>query len=174
MADLYGRAPGRARTCRPRRGAPRRPMIWRRARSDLRLEIARAYWALVTAGESQRVVDESLNRVGAHLRDVRNQLNAGLVPPNDVLSVEAQESRQRMLTIQARTTRDNAEAELARLIGEPGAAIEPSAALDPPRAAARRHSRRWWTRRAVGAPNAPRCSSASARPRAGRLRRPPV
>ncbi len=102
------------------------------ARSDLRLEIARAYWALVTAGESQRVVDESLNRVGAHLQDVRNQLAAGLVPPNDVLSVEAQESRQRMLTIQARTTRENAEAELARLIGEPGAAIEPSAALDPP------------------------------------------
>jgi outer membrane protein TolC len=49
-----------------------------------------------------------------------------------VLSVEAQESRQRMLTIQARTMRENAEAELARLIGEPGAAIEPSAALDPP------------------------------------------
>ena len=102
------------------------------ARSDLRLEITRAYWALVTAGESQRVVDESLTRVGAHLQDVRNQLTAGLVPPNDVLSVEAQESRQRMLTIQARTTRENAEAELARLIGEPGAAIEPSAALDPP------------------------------------------
>ena len=102
------------------------------ARSDLRLEIARAYWALVTAGESQRVVDESLNRVGAQLQDVRNQLNAGLVPPNDVLSVEAQESRQRMFTIQARTMRDNAEAELARLIGEPGAAIEPSAAFDPP------------------------------------------
>jgi outer membrane protein TolC len=102
------------------------------ARSDLRLEIARAYWALVTAGESQRVVAESLNRVGAHLQDVRNQLSAGLVPPNDVLSVEAQESRQRMLTIQARTMRDNAEAELARLIGEPGVAIEPSAGLEPP------------------------------------------
>ena len=102
------------------------------ARSDLRLEIARAYWALVTAGESQRVVDESLNQVGAHLRDVRNQLNAGLVPPNDVLSVEAQESRQRMFTIQARTTRENVEAELARLIGEPGVVIEPSAAFDPP------------------------------------------
>jgi outer membrane protein len=102
------------------------------ARSDLRLEITRAYWALVTAGESQQVVDESLNRVRAHLRDVRNQLDAGLIPPSDVLSVEAQESRQRMFTIQARTTRENAEVELARLIGEPGVAIEPSAAFDPP------------------------------------------
>ncbi|MEO8257609.1 MAG: TolC family protein [Acidobacteriota bacterium] len=102
------------------------------ARSDLRLEIARAYWALVTARESQRVVDESLNRVGAHLQDVRNQLDAGLVPPNDVLTVEAQASRQRLFTIQARTTRENAAADLARLIGDPGAAIEPAAALDPP------------------------------------------
>lgn len=102
------------------------------ARSDLRLEITRAYWALVTARESQQVVDESLNRVRAHLRDVRNQLDAGLIPPSDVLSVEAQESRQRMLTIQARTVCENAEAELARLIGEPGAAIMPSSAFDPP------------------------------------------
>ena len=93
------------------------------ARSDLRLEIARAYWALVTATESGRVVGESLNRVGAHLRDIRNQFTAGLVPPNEVLIVEAQESRQRMLSIQARMTRDNAEAELARLVGAPGTPI---------------------------------------------------
>lgn len=87
------------------------------ARADLTLEITRAYWALVTASESQRVVDESVTRIDAHLRDVRNQLNAGLVPPNDVLSVEAQESRQRMLAIQARGAREVAESELARLVG---------------------------------------------------------
>ncbi|PYR63800.1 MAG: hypothetical protein DMF91_02325 [Acidobacteria bacterium] len=103
------------------------------ARADLRLEITRAYWALVTAAESVHVVDESVTRVAAHLRDVRNQLNAGLVPPNDVLSVEAQESRQRMLSIQAHATRDVAEAELGRLIGaEPGTAIQPASPLDAP------------------------------------------
>jgi outer membrane protein TolC len=103
------------------------------ARADLRLEITRAYWALVTAAESVHVVDESVTRVGAHLRDVRNQLSAGLIAPNEVLSVEAQESRQRMLSIQARATRDVAEAELGRLIGaEPGTAIQPASALDAP------------------------------------------
>jgi outer membrane protein TolC len=103
------------------------------ARADLRLEITRAYWALVTAAESVHVVDESVKRVGAHLRDVRNQLNAGLVPPNEVLSVEAQESRQRMLSIQARAMRDVAEAELGRLIGaEPGTPIQPVSTLDAP------------------------------------------
>jgi outer membrane protein len=101
------------------------------ARGDLTLEITRAYWALVTATESVRVVQESVTRMDAHLRDVRNQLAAGLVPPNDVFSVEAQESRQRMLAVQARATRDVAEADLARLVGAPpGTTVEPAAALD--------------------------------------------
>jgi outer membrane protein len=102
------------------------------ARGDLTLEITRAYWALVTATESLRVVQESLTRIGAHLRDVRNQLDAGIVAPNEVFTVEAQESRQRMLTVQARGMRDVAEAELARLVGAaPGTPIEPAAAFEP-------------------------------------------
>jgi outer membrane protein len=95
------------------------------ARVDLTLEITRSYWSLVTSTESLRVVQESVERINAHLRDVRNQLAAGLIPPNEVLTVEAQQSRQRMLAIQARVARDVAEAELARLVGAPpGTPIE--------------------------------------------------
>jgi outer membrane protein TolC len=101
------------------------------ARADLRLEITRAYWALVTARESVRVLAESLERTSAHVRDVRNQLDAGLVPPNDVFTAEAQESRQRMLSVQAGATRDVANADLARLVGaDPGAEIVPATPLD--------------------------------------------
>ena len=65
--------------------------------------------------------------MAAHLRDVKNQLTAGLVPPSDVFSVEAQASRQRMLSIQARSRRGVVEAELARLIGaDPGTALNPA------------------------------------------------
>jgi outer membrane protein len=106
------------------------------ARADLRLEITRAYWAFVTAIESVRVVEESLTRVRAHLQDVRNQFNAGLVPPNDVSSVEAQESRERMLTVQARSVRNVAEAELGRLIGvAPGTPVHAVSPLELPPAA---------------------------------------
>jgi outer membrane protein len=101
------------------------------ARADLRLEITRAYWALVTATESQRVVDESVRRVDAQLADVRHQLDAGLIPPNDVLTVEAQASHQRMLSVQAHSLRDVAESQLAYLIGaEPGTPIVAASALD--------------------------------------------
>ncbi|PYR52893.1 MAG: hypothetical protein DMF95_05685 [Acidobacteria bacterium] len=95
------------------------------ARADLTLEITRAFWSLVTTTESRRVVEEAVTRIAAHLKDVRNQLAAGLVPPSDVFTVEAQESRQRMLAVQARAARDVAEAELARLVGvPPGTALE--------------------------------------------------
>jgi outer membrane protein TolC len=73
-----------------------------------------------------------VTRIDAHLRDVRNQLAAGVAAPNEVFTVEAQESRQRMLTVQARGMRDVAEAELARLVGAaPGTPIEPAVAFDP-------------------------------------------
>lgn len=109
------------------------------ARADLTLDITRAYWALVSAIESARVVQEAVGRIDAHLRDVRNQLTAGLIPPNDVLTVEAQRSRQRMLAIQAGAARDAAEADLARLVGasdgtaiEPVTPIETTARVPPP------------------------------------------
>jgi outer membrane protein TolC len=107
------------------------------ARADLTLEITRAYWGLVTAIDSLRVVEEAVKQIDAHLRDVRNQLGAGLVPPNEVLNVETQASRQRTLAIQARGTRDVSEAELGRLVGAPpGAAIDPAVTLAPPEPAA--------------------------------------
>lgn len=101
------------------------------ARGDLTLEITRTYWALVTAAESLRVVEASVTRIDAHLTDVRNQLAAGLVPPSDVFTVDAQASRQRMLTVQAQSNRDVVDAELSRLVGAPpGTPVETAAALD--------------------------------------------
>jgi outer membrane protein TolC len=101
-------------------------------RDDLKLDIARAYWTLVSARESVRVLDDSLTQIAAHLRDAQNRLAAGLVPPNEVLSAEAQQSRQRMLRIQAAANADIAEAALARLAGyAPGTHLEPGTPLNP-------------------------------------------
>jgi outer membrane protein len=101
------------------------------AQADLRLEVARAYWALVTARAASIVLEQGLARAQAQVKDARERLTAGLVPPNDVASAEAQESRQRMLLIETRNQRDTSSAELARLIGvdllQP---IEPMAALE--------------------------------------------
>lgn len=101
------------------------------ARADLRLETTRAFWALVTAGESVRVVEESVKRIEGQLSDVKARFDAGFIPPNDVLTVESQVSQQRTLLIQAINQREGTRAELARLIGAPlDAALQPDANLD--------------------------------------------
>ena len=101
------------------------------ARADLRLEIARAYWALVTAAETERVLARSLDSIGAHVADLRSRLEEGLIPPNEVLSAEAQRSRQRLLAVEARNLRAVADADLHRLLGiETPGRIEPVAPLE--------------------------------------------
>jgi outer membrane protein TolC len=106
------------------------------ARADLRLEVARAFWAVVTARATVAVVEEALERAAVNVADARQRLSAGLVPPNEVASAEAQQARQRMLLVEARNQRDVASAELARLTGlDPAQPIEPVAELQRPAAA---------------------------------------
>jgi outer membrane protein len=105
------------------------------ARADLRLEVTRAFWALTTALETERVIGASLANYDSHLADLRARLTQGLIPPNDVTFAEAQRSHQRMLSIEAANTRAIAEADLRRLIGG-GGRILPAAALESVAAAA--------------------------------------
>jgi outer membrane protein TolC len=103
------------------------------AQADLRLEVARSFWAVVTARATVDVLEQGVTRSQAHAADVRQRFNAGLVPPNEIASADAQESRSRMLAIEARNQRDVSTADLARLIGQPSdQPIDPVAALDAP------------------------------------------
>jgi len=102
------------------------------ARADLRLEITRAYWALVTARDTVGVLEEALRVADAHLTDVRNRRAVGLVPPNDVLSAEAQRAREEVQLIEARNRADAAAVDLGRLVGlAPDMPIELDATLTP-------------------------------------------
>jgi outer membrane protein TolC len=92
-------------------------------RADLRLEVTRAFWALVTARETEQVVKRAVERMDAHVSDLRARLDQGLILPNDVTSAEAQRSRQQLLAIEARNTRLVSEADLRRLTGISGPVI---------------------------------------------------
>ena len=103
------------------------------ARLDVRLEATRAFWALVTAAETASVVASALATLDAHLRDLRSRLEQGLIPPNEVLSAEAQRSRQQLLLIEARNLRAVAAADLKRIIGEERKGpVEPVASIVAP------------------------------------------
>lgn len=94
-------------------------------KAELRLDVTRAYWNAVTAAEAARVVEEAMTRTDAHLGDLRARLDAGLIPPNEVLTAEAQRSRQQVQVIEARNASEIARAELRRL-----ARIDAQAPLD--------------------------------------------
>jgi outer membrane protein len=110
-----GRAGALEEAARAERGAIGKDL--EAARADLRLEITRAFWAVVTARETEAVLNRSLEVMAVHVKDVRARLSSGLIPPNDVSSAEAQASRQRLLTLEAATQRAIAEADLSRLTG---------------------------------------------------------
>jgi outer membrane protein TolC len=102
------------------------------ARADLRLEVTRAYWALVTASEAERVLRTSVTSLESHVSDLRARLASGLIAPNDLSSAEAQASHQRMLAIEAETQRHVAEADLRRLTGNETVSLALPAAAAPP------------------------------------------
>ncbi len=102
-------------------------------RLDLRLEVARAYWALVTARDTVRVLDAALVTADRSLADVRNRVEAGLLPPNDVSRSEAQRARQELLLIEARGRVESLIVDLDRLLGLPdGTPIETTEGLETP------------------------------------------
>jgi outer membrane protein TolC len=101
------------------------------ARADLRFEIVRAYWAAVTARETVRVFEESSARAEKQLIDARQRFDVGLIPPNEVASLEAQRARERAQLIEAGNLRESALIELRRLIGaDPETVIEPTDSIE--------------------------------------------
>ena len=103
--------------------------------ADVRLDATRAYWWLVTARNTVRVFEESLARTDAYVSDVKARVDAGVLPPNDVLSAQAQRGRQYVRLIQARNDEALAELDLARLVGAPpGTHIMTTTTADQPAA----------------------------------------
>ncbi len=63
------------------------------------------------------MLEAGLQRMDAWVGDVRSRVAAGVLPPNDLLSAQAQRAHQNVQLIQARNAAAIAEVDLARLIG---------------------------------------------------------
>jgi outer membrane protein len=106
------------------------------ADADLRLETTSAYWGLVTARESERVLAESLVAYEAHLTDAQHRQEAGLAARNEVLAVQVERDRAELARLRAGNAADVAEANLRRLVGAPAETrIELAESLAEPEAA---------------------------------------
>ena len=102
----------------------------RAGRADLVLETKSAYWSLVTARESRRVLQESTRAYDAHLRDAQNRERFGLAARNEVLAVQVERDRVELEELRAEAAAESADANLQRLLDLPPATrVEPSEPL---------------------------------------------
>ncbi len=104
---------------------------------DLRFEVTRAYWLLVVSRQAEQVLVQAVARADASVGDVKARVDAGVLPPNDLLSAQAQRAREFVRLVQARKDAAVAEMDLARLLGEtPGTRVVTTSAVDRPTPAA--------------------------------------
>jgi outer membrane protein TolC len=103
---------------------------------DLHLEVATAYWSLVTARETARVLAEAVASYDAHLADARNRAEVGMAARNEVLAVQVERDRAELSRLRAASEAEIAQANLRRLLGvAPTARVEttePVTATDAP------------------------------------------
>jgi outer membrane protein len=90
-----------------------------RDKRDLALGVKSTYWNLKKALEVQRVVDENVEQVKAHLKDVQSYLKQGLTTNNEVLKVQVQLSDVQLRQIDARNNVQLATISLNNVIGLP-------------------------------------------------------
>lgn len=88
-------------------------------KGELILNIKNAYWNVFKAVELQKVVDENVEQIKAHLRDIENWRKQGLVTTSDVLKVQVQLSDARLRQIDMKNNVQLAEISLNSAIGLP-------------------------------------------------------
>jgi len=88
-------------------------------RTELRFAIRSAYWNLYKAREFRRVIDENVELVKAHLGDVKNLFDQGLLTKNEVLRTQVQQSQVVLAQIDAANSVEMAAVVLNNLIGLP-------------------------------------------------------
>ncbi len=102
-------------------------------RADVEQETATAYWGLVTARDSERVLAESLVGYDAHLKESRDRRDVGMAASNEVLAVQVQREQAELARLQAASSAAVANANLLRLLDlPPGTSIEPVEPLAEP------------------------------------------
>ncbi len=88
-------------------------------RNQVAFVVKEAYWNLFRAREFKKVVDENVTQVEAHLADVRNFFEQGLLTKNEVLKVEVQLSSVKLARLDTINNVEMAAVWLNNLIGAP-------------------------------------------------------
>jgi outer membrane protein TolC len=92
---------------------------YERDKSDLVYGVKNAYWNLSKVLELEKVVDENVDQIKAHVKDAQSWESQGMITTNDVLKVQVQLSEAQLRQIDARNAVQLARIALNNVIGIP-------------------------------------------------------
>ena len=69
--------------------------------NDLVFEVEKAYWNVIKAKEFKKVAEDAVELVKAHMRDLNNMFEVGMVTENDILTTKVQLSNAQLMLVQA-------------------------------------------------------------------------
>jgi outer membrane protein len=88
-------------------------------KSELMYNIQTSYWNLYKANEFKKVIDENVMQMNAHLKEVQNMFEQGILTKNEVLKVEVQLSNVQVVQLDAQNNVRLAMLALNNIIGTP-------------------------------------------------------
>lgn len=88
-------------------------------RSDLKVQIATAYWNVYEAMQAEKVMQENLSRTESHYEQAKDLMNQGMLTQSDVLSAKVQVSNSRLSLLDSQNSVKLAVVSLNNVLGVP-------------------------------------------------------
>jgi len=102
---------------------------YKKAKEDLIFSVEQAYWTLVKAHKFDEIARESFKQMQAHMRDLKNMYNVGMLTRNEILKAQVQLSNVQLMEIKAKNAIKLAQAAFCNVVGLP---LDTEILLDEP------------------------------------------
>ncbi|NOY76340.1 MAG: TolC family protein [Calditrichaeota bacterium] len=102
---------------------------YKKAKEDLIFSVEQAYWNLVKAHKFDEIARESIKQMQAHMQDLQNMYNVGMLTRNEILKAQVRLSNVRLMEIKAKNAVELAQTALCNILGLP---LDTEVLLDEP------------------------------------------
>jgi len=92
---------------------------YKKAKEDLIFSVEQAYWNLVKAHKFDEIARESIKQMRAHMRDLQNMYDVGMLTKNEVLKAQVQLSNVQLMEIKAKNAVKLAQTAFCNVVGLP-------------------------------------------------------
>lgn len=100
-------------------GAEAEALNYRKSASEVVLQVEEAYYGVLKAQELKKVSEQAVAQMEAHVRDLKNMYQVGMIAENDLLKAKVQLSNIQLMRIQATNAVKMAKTAFCNVLGIP-------------------------------------------------------